>query len=241
MPETRARRRHAAYCMTELGGSCSCGVASALAPLSVVDELHRHTEEMVRQRALAMARLRETRAKALITARFPRTGPWLVDHPRALALLFRLRPSLRPTLTIFTGTTAGHRPQRHHGDRPVTGDLANPADWLDDLTDVDGRPYEPTMWQRRYLATFPQPTPGQLLYERWCGSRTTDRARYYAQMNRADKAAWESLAEDMVEADPQAFERVVHNLPQRGNESRTRHDGAGERAEAHDHDPTGGS
>jgi hypothetical protein len=51
----------------------------------------------------AQAARDEAMVKAAIRERFPRAGPWLVAHPRALRLLFRLRPGLRPTLISEQG------------------------------------------------------------------------------------------------------------------------------------------
>lgn len=44
-------------------------------------------------------------------------------------------------------------------------------------------------------------TPGQLLYEQWCGSSTTDRAHYFTMMNRAQQADWERLAREVGPAE----------------------------------------
>jgi hypothetical protein len=35
---------------------------------------------------------------------------------------------------------------------------------------------------------------GQQLYQDWCGSAVSDRARYWELMNPADKRAWDELA-----------------------------------------------
>lgn len=87
------------------------------------------------------------------------------------------------------------------------------SDWIDDKRLLFGEDDVRSRWDR-YMAPFPTPTPGQLLYERWCGSRRSDRARYWQQMNPAERSAWENLAEDMVEQSGEAFERVVRNLPE---------------------------
>lgn len=63
---------------------------------------------IARREAWRRAAELERQARAIVLERFPVFGPWLVEHPRALALLFRLRPSLRPTIVhrITTITTA---------------------------------------------------------------------------------------------------------------------------------------
>lgn len=68
---------------------------------------------------------------------------------------------------------------------------------------------------RFYLSSFPMPTAGQLLYERWCGSQRSDRARYWPNMNPAEQQAWQDLATDFQENDPHVFERVVRNIPEK--------------------------
>ena len=55
---------------------------------------------LIRASATAAAQEREDEARRLIISRLPRTGPWFVEHPRALRVLFRIRPSLRPTLEV---------------------------------------------------------------------------------------------------------------------------------------------
>jgi hypothetical protein len=71
---------------------------------------------------------------------------------------------------------------------------------------------EPSGWDR-YSSTFPAPTPGQLLYERWCGSNRSDRARYYARMNPAEKAAWEDLATELRERlSDDDWQALIHNI-----------------------------
>lgn len=84
---------------------------------------------------------------------------------------------------------------------------------MDDLFKVD---YEDRHrhWYRDVIGEFPRPTPGQLLYERWCGSQRSDQARYWHSMNPAEAKAWEDLAEDIIDGDPDVFERVVRNLPE---------------------------
>lgn len=72
----------------------------------VTDEVHHHIHDAVLAASLREATSREAQCRRLLTKRLPRTGPWLADHPRALKFLFRLRPSLRPTLTIVQITTA---------------------------------------------------------------------------------------------------------------------------------------
>lgn len=42
--------------------------------------------------------------------------------------------------------------------------------------------------------TPPEKTHGQLLYEKWCGSSESDRARYFMLMSPGDREAWERLA-----------------------------------------------
>lgn len=64
----------------------------------------------------------------------------------------------------------------------------------------------------RAMSSFPRVTPGERLYWRWCGSRTSDRARYFRMMNPAERRAWEDLAADLVEQDAEVFERVVRNI-----------------------------
>lgn len=59
---------------------------------------------LVTQQARAIGAKDEAMARAAISERFPRTGAWLVEHPRALRLLFRLRPGLRPTMIYQQGT-----------------------------------------------------------------------------------------------------------------------------------------
>jgi hypothetical protein len=58
------------------------------------------------------------------------------------------------------------------------------------------------------------PTPGHLLYLRWCGSETSDRARYWGLMNPADRLAWERIGEDMrhIDAERGAAVRRVRAL-----------------------------
>lgn len=55
---------------------------------------------LIRASAQAEAEKREAEARRLVIERLPRTGPWLVKHPRALRLLFRVRPSLRPEMVV---------------------------------------------------------------------------------------------------------------------------------------------
>jgi hypothetical protein len=73
---------------------------------------------------------------------------------------------------------------------------------------------DPDDFARRVMGSFPPVTPGERLYQRWCGSRRTDRARYYRMMNPAEKAAWEDVAADLIEQDADVFERVVRNIPE---------------------------
>lgn len=61
---------------------------------------------------------------------------------------------------------------------------------------------------------MPERTPnsrgswGQQLYVQWCGSPASDRARYWAMMNPADKEAWERLAV-VVAGDQGALARLM--------------------------------
>lgn len=65
-------------------------------------------------------------------------------------------------------------------------------------------------WERYYARWF-APTPGQLVYERWCASRQTDRARYYARMNPAEREAWENMAAELRERlGPEEWDAFVH-------------------------------
>jgi hypothetical protein len=42
---------------------------------------------------------------------------------------------------------------------------------------------------------------GRALYHRWCGSDTSDEARYYDLMNPADKEQWEALGRELDQQD----------------------------------------
>lgn len=46
-------------------------------------------------------------------------------------------------------------------------------------------------------------TPGRALYEKWCGSSTTDRALYFDAMNPGSKEAWERLATEVIVREPE--------------------------------------
>jgi hypothetical protein len=79
---------------------------AAVPDVVIQDEVHFWIAEQPRILGRLLAETRERHARRLILERFPRTGPWFIDHPRALALLFRVRPSLRPTLPlVVSGTT----------------------------------------------------------------------------------------------------------------------------------------
>ena len=67
--------------------------------------------------------------------------------------------------------------------------------------------------EERYRGQFPAPTIGQLLYERWCGSNRSDRARYWSSMNPAEAKAWEELAEDVQERlSDDSWQALIHNI-----------------------------
>ncbi len=51
------------------------------------------------KRARTAAKAREEEARAAVVASLPRMLRWAVDHPRALRIILRAAPSLRPTLT----------------------------------------------------------------------------------------------------------------------------------------------
>jgi hypothetical protein len=57
----------------------------------------------VRLEAERIARDDQALARAALVERFPRAGRWLGEHPRALKLLFRLRPDLRPSMVYVQG------------------------------------------------------------------------------------------------------------------------------------------
>lgn len=68
--------------------------------LTIVDELHRHAAEAHR----AVVAATEAHARRVLRERLPRGARWVVRYPRLVALLFRLRPSLRPSITITTAS-----------------------------------------------------------------------------------------------------------------------------------------
>lgn len=84
--------------------------------------------------------------------------------------------------------------------------IANPSDWLamDAISE---------QWLDRYHNSFPAPTPGQLIYERWCGSYRTERARYWLAMHPAEKRMWESLGEELRERlSEDDWGALIHNI-----------------------------
>lgn len=93
-------------------------------------------------------------------------------------------------------------------------DSANPNEWItiEDLQNLFVNNFEREERYRRYYGSFPAPSKGELLYVRWCGSSRRDRARYYRSMNSADQKAWEDLADDIFECDPEFFENVIRNI-----------------------------
>ncbi len=65
----------------------------------------------------------------------------------------------------------------------------------------------------RFVGQFPQPTPGQLVYERWCGSNRSDRARYFRDMSPGDKDAWEDMASEIrARMSDEAWQAFIHNI-----------------------------
>lgn len=48
---------------------------------------------------------------------------------------------------------------------------------------------------------------GRALYHEWCGSSTSDRARYFDSMNRADKENWMRLAEQYASLEVKLVDR----------------------------------
>lgn len=74
-------------------------------------------------------------------------------------------------------------------------------------------------YERMMRGHFPAPTPGQLVYERWCGSNRSDHARYWRDMNPAEKRAWESTGEELrARLSEEDWERFVHNIKEYGGD-----------------------
>jgi hypothetical protein len=72
----------------------------------VLDEVHHWTEEQARRHSLRLTAERERTCRHLAERKLRPRLRWLVDHPRLLALVYRLAPSWRPTLRIYQSTTA---------------------------------------------------------------------------------------------------------------------------------------
>jgi hypothetical protein len=56
----------------------------------------------VSARSAELAAARNRYARRLLTARLPRRLHWLVDRPRTLRWIFRVRPEWRPSMAIIT-------------------------------------------------------------------------------------------------------------------------------------------
>lgn len=74
--------------------------------MNASSEFHHTTEAQLRSLSECYHAIQEDRAKRLVIECLPRTGPWLIKHPRALRWLFRVRPGLRPMMTVVMGSTA---------------------------------------------------------------------------------------------------------------------------------------
>jgi hypothetical protein len=85
--------------MPEPAGLYLRAATDVVADPALMDSIQRGAAEQ----AATQAAREEALVRAALRVRFPRTGRWLGDHPRALRLLFRLRPGLRPTLIYEVG------------------------------------------------------------------------------------------------------------------------------------------
>jgi hypothetical protein len=68
-------------------------------------------------------------------------------------------------------------------------------------------------------------TPGEQLYADWCDAFGSDRERYWGEMNRADREAWERLASP-VEAGPMLKRRLEYEAANPRPETLVRAEGA---------------
>lgn len=70
-------------------------------------DLNDRITSLTRSASRAISQVEERQARQEIRRRLPRAGAWLIEHPRILRLVFRLRPRLRPVLVRHQGELIG--------------------------------------------------------------------------------------------------------------------------------------